>query len=672
MIESDLVMNMKKQNVLAVYIGCIILVQSWFAIPSRAIAGEYLQSVPFTDVNITGSFWKARLETNRKITIPYIFKKCNELGLIDNFARAAGFMSPDTFEPNSNNRPSRECDVYKAIEAASYTLAKHPDTILDLYLDSLIFQIAAAQEPDGYLYPARGFLPLDKMERGGAERWTSLGRSQELYAVGHLYEAAVAHYQATGKRTLLDVALKNADLLCEVFGPDGCQSPSGHQEIEIGLPRLYRVSSSEKYLHLAEYLIDLRGRPETHKLYGLYHQDHKPVAEQDEAVGHAVRAGYMYSGMADIAMATENEDYVKILDRLWKDVVSTKIYITGGVGAQRKGEAYGQAYALGNKTAYCETCAAIANAMWNQRMFLIHGDAKYVDVVERVIYNGFLSGISLKGDRFFYTNPLASDGGHERSAWFGTPCCPTNIVRFLPSLAGYTYAWKGDSLYVNLFGGSMVETVIDGKKVCLIQETDYPWDGDIRMRIELDEAQELAIRIRIPGWARNQPIPSDLYRFAEPHTENVKLEINDSPEVQPKLEKGFAVIERRWHNGDTVHLHLPMPVRRVRSHQKVAGNHGKVALQRGPIVYCFEGVDNGGKVSNMILADDVSFQTRRIDSFGGITSIAAKAKALVRQANGATKQQEHTLTAIPYYAWAHRGGFEMQVWLPTAAADAKH
>ena len=577
-------------------------------------------------------------------------------------------MSPDTFEPNSNNRLSRECDVYKAIEAASYVLAKHPDTILDLYLDGLVFQIAAAQESDGYLYPARGFLPPEKMERGGTERWNSLGRSQELYAVGHLYEAAAAHYHATGKRTLLNVALRNADLLCGVFGPDGCQSPSGHQEIEIGLPRLYRVSGNKEYLKLAEYLIDLRGRPETHKLYGLYHQDHKPVTEQDEAVGHAVRAGYMYTGMADIAMATDNEHYIRILDRLWNDMVSTKMYITGGVGAQRKGEAYGQAYALGNKTAYCETCAAIANAMWNQRMFLIHGDAKYVDVVERVIYNGFLSGISLEGDKFFYTNPLASDDGRERSAWFGTPCCPTNIVRFLPSLAGYAYARKDDSLYVNLFGGSTVETVIDGKKVRLIQETDYPWDGDIKIRIELDEAQEFAIRIRIPGWSHNQPVPSDLYRFAEPNTEKVKLQINNSHKDQPKLENGFAVIERRWRDGDTIHLHLPMPVRRVRSHQQIEGNRGRVALQRGPIVYCVEGVDNGGRVSNLILANAVSFETKRLDSLGGVKAIAAKAKATVQRANSPTKQQEHTLTAIPYYAWAHRGQCEMRVWLPTAAA----
>ncbi len=669
---------MEKRDVLMVYAVVAISVLTGLPTPARAMAGEELKAIPFTDVTVTGPFWKARLETNRKVTIPYNFKKCDELGLIDNFARAAGFMPADTFQPNRNNRPSRECDVYKTIEGASYVLAKHPDVVLDLYLDSLIAQIAAAQEPDGYLYPVRGFLPPDRMERGGKERWERLGGSQELYAVGHLYEGAVAHYQATGKRTLLNVAIKNADLLCKVFGPERCEYPPGHQEIEIGLVRLYRVTGDEKYLNLAKFFIDVRGRPETHRLYGLNRQDHVPVPEQDEAVGHAVRATYMYSGMADIAMATDHQDYVKILDRLWHDVVSTKLYVTGGVGAQSKGETYGEAYKLGNKTAYCETCAAIANAMWSQRMFLIHGDTKYVDVVERVIYNGFLSGVSLSGDRFFYVNPLASDGNaldgtnrrNERSSWFPTPCCPTNVVRFLPSLAGYAYAQKGDRLYVNLFGGSMVRTTISGNDVRLIQETEYPWDGNVRIGIEAERAQEFAIHVRIPGWAQNKCLPSDLYRYKKISNEKVSLKVNGKT-IPLKMEKGFARISRRWKTGDTIHLCLPMPVRRVRSHEKVIENLGRVALQRGPIVYCVEAVDNNGQALNLILPNDTSLKAERADLLGGVTIVTGQAKALHKEADGTATERKHTLTAIPYYAWAHRAKGEMVVWLPTSAESVK-
>jgi len=659
----------EKRDVVRIGAVVAMAVLTGVAGPATAKSDEPLQAIPFTDVTVTGSFWKARLETNRKVTIPYDFKKCDELGLIDNFARAAGFMPADTFQPNGNNGPSRECDVYKTIEGASYVLAEHPDVMLDLYLDTLIDRIAAAQEPDGYLYPVRRFLPPEKMGRGGKERWERLANSQELYAVGHLYEAAVAHYQATGKRTLLNVATRNADLLCKVFGPGRREYPPGHQEIEIGLVRLYRVTGEEKYLNLAGFFVDIRGRPETHPLYGANFQDHVPVAEQEEAVGHAVRAAYLYSGMADIAMATDRREYIKVLDRVWQDVVSTKLYITGGVGAQRKGEAYGEAYSLGNKTAYCETCAALAHAMWSQRMFLIHGDAKYVDVVERIIYNGFLSGVSLSGDRFFYVNPLASDGNYTRSPWFGTPCCPTNIVRFLPSLAGYAYARGGDRLYVNLFGGSTVHTTIDGNAVRVVQEAEYPWDGDIRIGIEVGQAQEFVVCVRIPGWARNRPVPGDLYSFAEKGPGEAELEVNGRRVRQPEMEKGFAVIRRTWQTGDTIRLRLPMPVRRVRSHEEVVENRGKVALQRGPVVYCVEAVDNDGQVRNLVLPDDAALEAKHADLLGGVTIITGPAKVLSKETDGTATEGRHTLTAVPYHLWAHRAGGEMAVWLPTCPND---
>lgn len=668
---------MRKEGPLMIGVIVAMVVLTGLLGPVRPATSAELKAIPHTDVTVTSPFWRARLETNRNVTIPYNFKKCEELGLMDNIRRAAGFMSADTFQPNSNNRPSRECDVYKTIEGVSYVLAKHPDVVLDLYVDSLIATIAAAQEPDGYLYPSRGFLPPEKMERGGKERWERLGGSQEFYAAGHLYEAAVAHYEATGKRTLFEVAVKNADLICTVFAPGKRTDPPGHQEIEIGLCRLYHATGDRKYLDQAKFFLDQRGRlgnrgPDGQGgLYGRDHQDHVSVVEQDEAVGHAVRAAYMYSGMADVVLASGAQDYLHTLDRLWDDVVSRKMYITGGCGAERRGEAYGNAYELGNDTAYCETCAAIANAMWNQRMFLIHGDAKYVDVVERVIYNGFLSGVSLSGDRFFYVNPLASDGRHQRSEWFGTPCCPTNIVRFLPALAGYAYAQADDHLYVNLFGGSIVRTSIGGSSVRLAQEGDYPWDGDIEIKVWTEQPQEFAIHLRIPGWARNEPVPSDLYQFIEGTSGTVELALNGEPARQPRMEKGFVVIRRHWRSGDTIQLRLPMPIRRIRSHEKVVANSGRVAIQRGAIVYCVEAIDNGGQVENLILPRAAALEASRTDLLDGVMIITGPSKALHKEADGTVVGKPHKLVAIPYYAWAHRAKGEMAVWLPTEAAGKK-
>jgi DUF1680 family protein len=606
-----------------------------------------VQPVPFTEVKISDEFWAPRVETNRKVTVPYDFVKCEQTGRIANFDVAAGNVE-GKFRGNFGFNDS---DVFKVVEGASYSLALYPDAELDKYVDELVGKIAAAQTDDGYIYTANtiGEYADEIYCCLSEERWSDLKSGHELYNVGHMYEAAVAHFEATGKRSFLDVAIKNADLLCEVFGPGKNMGVPGHQEIEIGLVKLYRATGDQKYLNLAKFFLDERGNAEGHELFGAYNQDHKPVVEQSEAVGHAVRAGYMYSGMADVAAITGDGDYVKAIERIWENVVSKKQHITGGVGARHQGESFGDAYELPNKTAYNETCAAIANAMWNHRMFLLSADAKYIDVLERVLYNGFLSGISLSGDKFFYPNPLASDSKYKfnqrslgRKEWFDCSCCPTNVVRFMPSLAGYVYAHK----------------------VRLAQTTRYPWDGNIKISVEPERKAEFTVCVRIPGWVRNEPMPSDLYRYAEKSAEKVQLKINGEG-VVPDIEKGFARINREWRKGDVIELSLPMPIRRVVSHNKVEVNKGRVALERGPTVYCAEGVDNGGQVFNIVLPDDVKLESEyRKDMLGGVAVISGKALGLYVSAEGkSVESREQDFLAIPYYAWSHRGTGEMLVWL---------
>lgn len=633
-----------------------------------------IQPVPLTAVKVADSFWSPRFDTNRVRTVWYDFAKCEETGRIDNFAKAAGRIKGEF-----RGTPWDDSDVFKVIEGAAYVLAMQPDARLDKYLDDLIDNIAAAQEPDGYLYSARRLFAPDKMpSMSGPQRWSNLAASHELYNVGHLYEAAVAHHLATGKKTLLNVAIKNADFLCKTFGPAREQKPPGHQEIEIGLVKLYRLTGRSEYLQLAKFLLDIRGRSETHPLYGPNQQDHQPVTAQSEAVGHAVRAGYMYAGMADVAALTGEQSYVQAIDRIWDDVITGKLHLTGGIGARSDGEAFGKKYELPNR-AYLETCAAIANAYWNHRMFLLHGDAKYLDVLERVIYNGFLSGVSISGDRFFYPNPLEADGNtafnhgsKERAPWFGCSCCPVNVVRFIPGIAGYIYASRGDELFVNLFVGGNVKARVGNRDVMLTQRTHYPWDGTVKLNVDPEEASEFALTIRIPGWARGTPVPSDLYRYA-PAEQNrpAALKVNGKA-VTLQMVKGFAVIQRKWQKGDVVDLDLPMPVRRVFSHDAVEDNAGRVAIERGPIVYCAEGTDNDGKVLNSFLPDDASFTTlQRAELLNGVTLVQASAATRQRDATGNATSQAKRLTLIPYYAWNHRGPNEMAVWLARSEERAQ-
>ncbi len=625
-----------------------------------------LKPVTFTEVQINDSFWLPRMETNRKITIPFAFKKSEQTGRIANFAKAGGLM-PGKFEGRRYN----DSDVFKIMEGAAYSLSLHRDAELEEYMDDLIAKVSAAQEEDGYLFTTRTIDPENPAPGAGEERWSNLGSSHELYNVGHMYEAAVAYYQATGKRNLLDVAVKNADFIADVFGPEKRRGFPGHQEIEIGLVKLYRVTGDEKYLKLAKFFLDERG-PEKHKKifsdsspFSIYNQDwylqaHKPVIDQSEAVGHAVRAAYMYSGMADVAALTGDTGYIKAIDRIWENVVSKKLYVTGGIGSRHEGEAFGDDYELPNATAYNESCAAIGNVFWNHRLFLLHGDAKYIDVLERTIYNGLLSGISLSGDLFFYPNPLESDGKYKfnqgeatRKPWFDCACCPVNFARFLPSFPGYVYAHTDDTLYVNLFVESKGTIKIGKNSVNVRQQTSYPWSGNVKITIEPEKEAEFAVHIRIPGWARNEPVPSDLYSFLNPSKENITLKVN-SETLELEMDKGFARIRCRWKKGDIIELALPMPVQLVIANEKVKDDLGKVALQRGPLVYCLEEADNKGGVLNRHLPVDLEFEVEfKPDLLGGINILKSE-----------PTEELPGLVAIPYYAWSHRGIGEMTVWLP--------
>ncbi|MEM7130462.1 MAG: glycoside hydrolase family 127 protein [Chloroflexota bacterium] len=634
-------------------------------------------ALPFTSVTIDDAFWSPRIEINRSVTIPYDFQKCDETDRLSNFDKAAGRGEGEHMGIFFN-----DSDVFKVIEGAAYSLHLHPDPKLEEFLDDLIERIAASQEADGYLYTARTIAErngtVDKLdpEQEGQTRWSNLRVNHELYNVGHMYEAAVAHFLATGKRVFLDVALKNADLIDSVFGPDKQRDVPGHQEIEMGLVRLYSVTGEERYLRLAQFFLDERGHYHNGRQpYGnfdnhAYTQDHLPVVEQDEALGHAVRAVYMYSGMSDVAALTGEQSYIDAIGRIWENVVHKKFYLTGGIGALHHGEAFGANYELPNDTAYNETCAAIANVFWNQRMFQLHGHADYIDVLERSLYNGFLPGIDFGGDRFFYVNPLEYDGeyrfnrddSNERLGWFNCSCCPTNVVRLFPSLGGYIYAQEGNNLFVNLYMNSQATVDMDGRAVQIAQETDYPWSGTVKLSLNPAEPIDFALRLRIPGWARNQPTPGGLYRYVDSTSTNgqetadqetVLLQINGE-RLALDLVDGYAVIRRTWQAEDVIELHLPMPVRRVLCDEQVSTTRGKVALERGPLVYCVEGVDNDGKARGLPLSDQAEFAIERMpELLGGLNRIR------ISQPDAAVPE----ILAVPYYAWAHREMGEMAVWL---------
>jgi uncharacterized protein len=634
-----------------------------------------IKAVPFTKVKLTDNFWLPRIKTNHNVTIPASFERCESTGRVKNFemaaARSGAFCTVYPFD---------DTDIYKTIEGASFSLSLNPDKKLEIYIDSLIVKIAAAQEPDGYLYTARTINPIKVGGWVGKERWEKEREmSHELYNSGHLYEAAAAHYIATGKRNLLDIALKNADLVCSVFGKNKKHVAPGHEVVEMGLVKLYRITGKKEYLETAKFFIEERGH---YKGYdstskdpfknGSYWQDHKPVVEQDEAIGHAVRATYLYSAVADVAALTGDQAFLSAIDKIWNNVVEKKLYLHGGIGAVGDGERFGGNFELPNSTAYNETCAAIGNVYWNQRMFQLHGDSKYIDVLERSLYNGLLSGVGMDGKSFFYTNAMEiknnfshKDMEAERSGWFTCSCCPTNITRLIPSVPGYMYAVNGDAVYVNLFAASTTSIDVSKNQVQIIQENNYPWDGKLLFSLQPNSAATFKLLIRIPGWAQNEVVPSDLYTFKKTTEEKIAINVNGKP-VEYKIEKGYAVLTRQWKKGDEVELTLPMTVRKIASNSKVENNIGRVALQRGPLVYCAEWPDNNRLVSNIVIPENTSFTTEvRNDLLNGVTVLKAQVPAIkVDQEKNNVSTTNQPFVAIPYYAWAHRGKGEMMIWLP--------
>ncbi len=619
-----------------------------------------IRAVPMTAVKIDDGFWAPKLEINRTVTIPHILKENDDTGRVANFEKAAR-KKTGPYE----GRRFNDTDVFKIIEAASYSLALVPDPRLSTKLDELIQLIVESQEKDGYLFPARTIDPQHPAAGVGPERWIYENGSHELYNAGHLYEAAVAHFEATGKRSLLDVAIKNADLVCRTFGPKGRQAVSGHEEIELALVKLYRATGNAAYLRTAEWFVAERGKPhpdmppypdKAFEMYNdrSYKQDQVPVVEQDRAVGHAVRAMYLYEAVTDVAALTNNDAFAKAADRLWQDVVSKRLYLTGGVGARGTTESFGEDYELPNLRAYTETCASVGNDLWNHKMFLLHGDGKYIDMFERVLYNGVLAGVSLAGNTFFYQNPLESNGRAKRTEYFDVACCPANLARMLEQLPGLVYAQTNDTIYANLYVGNHASVKLGSRAVKIAQDTRYPWDGDVSLELEPEGSGAFTVALRIPGWARDQPVASDLYRFADAGGEQPSISVrsrNASAERLPfEVRDGYVRIKRNWKRGDTIHLTLPMPARRIVAHAGVKDDEGKVALQRGPLVYVLEAIDNSEHALDLVIPRTVPLRSRfRADLLNGVEVISGDGN--------------RPFVAIPYYAWNNRGQGEMAVWI---------
>ena len=644
---------------------------------SIAQTGYPITPVPFTSVKVTpGTFWGQRLEASRKVTIPLAFSKCEETGRYKNFDNATAHLADPTkvFKVNGVGYSFDDTDPYKTLEGAAYILQTYPDKKLEAYCDSVIDIIAKAQEPDGYLYTARTQNPGDPHHWAGDRRWVKEeDLSHELYNLGHMVEGAVAYWQATGKRKFLDIACRYADVACKEVGPNPgqmCVVP-GHQIAEMAMARLYLATGQQRYLDFAKFLLDYRGKT---TIKTEYSQSHQPVIDQDEAVGHAVRAAYMYAGMADVAALTGDEGYIKAIDAIWDNIVTKKLYITGGIGATSSGEAFGKNYELPNMSAYCETCAAIGNVYVNYRLFLLHGDSKYYDVLERTLYNGLISGVSLEGDGFFYPNPLESMGQHQRQAWFGCACCPSNICRFIPSLPGYIYAVKKgekegrskelSSVYVNLFLSNKSTLTVDGKKVVLSQTTDYPWNGDITVTVDKNAAGQFAMKIRIPGWVSNLAVPSNLYQYSDNKRPSYTIKVNGSM-VGSITADGYYTIDRKWKKDDKVQIHFDMEPRTVRANHKVEADRGMISVERGPLVYCAEHPDNKFDIMGVLVNQEPKFTLGKGEIAGiPIQTLITDAQTLNFNKQGRLETQDQTLTLIPYYAWCHRGSGKMRVWLP--------
>jgi DUF1680 family protein len=615
-----------------------------------------ISAVSIKNVIIKDNFWLPKIKLVQATTIQYAFDKCDKEGRMENFLVAGGEKKGTV----KGKMPFDDTDLYKIIEGASYSLISNPNPELDAYIDSIIAIIKIGQEPDGYLTT---WFTIDRQKppawwvKPSKTRWENEVSSHELYNSGHLFEAAAAHYWATGKRNFLDIAIKNADLLVDNFGPNRLRKPPGHQIVETGLIKLYHITHKPKYLKLAKFFLDLRGDSTTHKLYGEYSQDHLSVIKQTEAVGHAVRALYMYAGMTDIAAIYKDQDYHNAVNKIWENIVNKKMYITGGLGSRHENEAFGDNYELPNLTAYNETCAAIASVFWNHRLFLLTGSSKYYDIIERTMYNGLISGISLDGENFFYPNPTESDGKYEfnmgactRQSWFDCSCCPTNLIRFIPSIPGLIYAVNKDSLYVNLFISDAVQVSIDEEEIGITQQTEYPWNGHINISVNPEKEKKFTLKLRIPGWALNRPVPGNLYSYLSDVSSSISLRVNGKEE-KVRMNKGYVLISREWSKGDVVELILPMTIHEVIANENVRVDSNKVAFEYGPIVYCAEEIDNK-HISNIAIPDNIAVNIKER------TVLTEKVIAI----KGKINDEEFTL--IPYYLWSNRGVGKMKVWFP--------
>lgn len=595
-------------------------------------AMKMITPVKFSDVKINDGFWTPRLKSHKDVTMGVCIDQIeNQTGRIRNFENAAlkqGEHSGIFFD---------DSDVYKALEGMAYSLQNIPDPVLEAKCDEWIDKFAAAQEEDGYINTFYTLTGLDK-------RWDNMDK-HEMYCAGHMIEAGVAYYNVTGKRKLLDVCIRMADHMMTIFGPGKRNWVPGHEEIELALVKLYQVTGEKKYLDFSEWLLEQRGHgygsysvhvdPEgARKWNPIYYQDDAPVRDMCEIAGHAVRAMYLYCGMADVAAYTGDQGYIDALNRLWDDVVVRNMYITGGIGQSAHNEGFTTDYSLPNLTAYCETCASVGMVLWNWRMNQFTGDSKYADVMERSMYNGALAGISLEGDLFFYVNPLESVGKHHRKPWYGCACCPSQICRFLPSIGNYIYGLSQDAVWVNLYMGNTAEVKVNGKNVTLTQETNYPWEGAVALTVGTKSPVKIQMRMRIPEWCRSYT-----------------LAVNGTA-VNAPVEKGYAVIERKWKDGDKIELVLDMPVEVVAADPRVKENEGRRALQRGPLVYCLEEADNKVDYDQLRISEDASFSTEfKPDFLRGVVTITAQTGS-------------QTLNYIPYYSWDNREPGRMQVWVP--------
>ncbi len=635
------------------YIKSFIIIAAVLIIPiSTFAAGDNtmtLKPVSYSKVEITDKFWKKRMETNRTVTIPLMLDLLDSTKSIQNIELAGkhareGFIGP----------PWTDSDVYKAIEAASYSLSTTPDPELDARLDEIIEKIAKAQQPDGYI---NSYFQVVEPEN----KFVDLALKHELYTAGHLFEAAVAHYEATNKRTLLDVAVKMADHIDSIFGDSDGKSMGypGHPEIELALIKLWRATGEKRYIDLAWFFLDNRGKgifnvDPSLPLKSDYFQDDMPIRDHSEIKGHAVRALYLFSGVADVLVHKPDAGLDSMLDRVWSNAAGKRMYITGGMGPGGGIEGFTTDYDLPNLSAYQETCASIAMAMWSQRMGLLRGKSEYFDVMERALYNGSLDGVSLDGKKFFYANPLASIGNVERSDWFGCACCPPNISRTIASIGGYIYAADDDTIQMNMYIGNKLDVQLGDNRVQLKVKTNYPWDGKVSIELRPENAKVFELRLRIPEWCKK---PS--------------LTVNGKKQKVSSLDKGFISIKREWCYGNEVILNMPMKVQMMESHPKVVENKGRIAIQRGPLVYCFEEIDQKSLLRDIYIPEDTEFKTKwEPDLLGGIVVIKGEARAAEQDANAeklyreADKGKKTTVTAIPYYSWSNRKPTPMEVWMP--------